>query len=117
MTSFLKKVEVSAAKISPRKPQKPVPARKAKKIKDRSAEGKPASKQTTFAKLRLLIPQIENKLQVADPFDITSPSWGQFFLAAAPDVIVALLWDLGHVTTSKDRMYLRRYFKQRVRNA
>jgi hypothetical protein len=104
---------VEAAIIAPFKPIKGRKIKPGGKIVPRSAKAKPAN--TNFAHVRRLMDVFDTEMQITNPFDLTDPSWIRFMKEFAPQLLVSLLWDTGHVTDARDRMELTRLFRQRIR--
>jgi len=86
-----------------------------KRVEEQLALGKIKTTQTNFLRIRQVLPEFNEMMQLANPFDIPDASWGAFFAEAAPKILVALLWDMGQLKEKADRDKVYRYFKQRVR--
>lgn len=84
------------------------------KARESKAEKQKKPGQVTFMRLKQLLPEFEKILTLANPFDLNDITWARFFALAAPKVMTALLWDLGHINRAQ-RANMIRYFKQRVK--
>jgi len=86
-----------------------------KKAKEKEATAeKQHIKQTNFMRLKQLVPELEEILKVANPFDLNDKSWSRFFALAAPKIVTSYLWDLGHIDRTQ-RANMIKLFKQRVK--
>src|SRR5690606_14020761 len=108
------KTQKAKKPFKPAKPTKPNTPVKFESNKNRSrhALGDIKKTQTNFLRIRQLLPEFNEMLRTANPFDINDHSWITFFSEAAPKVVAALLWDLGQIERP-DVIKLVRFFKQR----